>query len=62
MTSAEIADSLESNPVLVRHIQGLLEVEFQDAERAMEQRLARTTIARLVRQVLARERELGLKR
>lgn len=123
MTSAEIADSLESNPVLVRrilgslreaglvwstegrgggwalardpreitlhdaytaveagpilsrhthppsaecevgrHIQGLLEVEFRDAERAMEERLGRTNIAHLVRQVLDRERALGLKR
>ncbi|MEU6716728.1 Rrf2 family transcriptional regulator [Nonomuraea sp. NPDC046802] len=121
LTSAEIADSLESNPVLVRrilgslrdaglvwstegrnggwslarapreitlhdaysaveagpilsrhahppsaecevgrHIQGLLEGEFRDAERAMEERLGRTTIAHLLRQVLERERELAL--
>ncbi|MEV0822418.1 Rrf2 family transcriptional regulator [Nonomuraea rubra] len=121
LTSAEIADSLESNPVLVRrilgslrdaglvwstegrgggwslarapreitlydafaavepgpilsrhphppsascevgrNIQALLEVEFLDAERAMEQRLARTTIAHLLQQVTDIERELGL--
>ncbi len=123
LTSAEIADSLESNPVLVRrilgslrdaglvwstegrgggwtlardareitlhdayaavetgpvltghphppssecevgrNIQALLEVEFREAEQAMEERLGKTTIAHLVRQVLARERELNLKR
>jgi Rrf2 family protein len=120
LTSAEIADSLASNPVLVRRILGrlrdaglvwstegrgggwslartprditlkdayaaveegrilsrhahppsdacevgrnicdLLEVEFQDAERAMEQRLSRTTIAHLLRQVLESERGLA---
>ncbi|GAA3691170.1 Rrf2 family transcriptional regulator [Nonomuraea antimicrobica] len=42
-----------------RHMQALLEVEFQDAERAMEERLGRTTIAHLLRQVLDRERELA---
>ncbi|MFB9660183.1 Rrf2 family transcriptional regulator [Glycomyces mayteni] len=123
LTSAEIADSLESNPVLVRrvlgslreaglvgstegrgggwnlersprdislydayaaveagpvlvghahppsrecevgrNIQALLETEFREAEQAMEERLGRTTIADLVRQVMARERELGLQR
>ncbi|MFC7330293.1 Rrf2 family transcriptional regulator [Marinactinospora rubrisoli] len=123
LTSAEIADSLESNPVLVRRIlgslrdaglvwstegrgggwslarppreitlhdafaaveagpilsrhphppsaecevgrnmQALLEVEFRDAERAMEERLSRTTIAHLVQRVLDTERELGLVR
>lgn len=120
LTSAEIADSLRSNPVLVRRILGslrvaglvvstegrnggwslarpagritlhdayaaleegpllashphppsaecevgrnmerLLEVEFRDAERAMAERLGRTTIADLVRQVLASERDLA---
>ncbi|GAA5051806.1 Rrf2 family protein [Thermocatellispora tengchongensis] len=43
-----------------RHIQSLLEVEFQEAERAMEERLGRTTIAHLRRQVVERERDLGL--
>jgi Rrf2 family protein len=118
MTSAEIADSLVSNPVLVRRILGslknaglvsstegrhggwvlaraprditlhdayaavergpvlprhahppsdacevgrnisdLLEVEFRDAERAMEERLAGTTIAQLLRKVLAAKGE-----
>jgi Rrf2 family protein len=45
-----------------RHMQALLEAEFRDAERAMEERLGRTTIAHLHRQVLARERELELNR
>ncbi|MES4909500.1 Rrf2 family transcriptional regulator [Streptomyces sp. NPDC000395] len=114
LTSAEIADSLESNPVLVRrilgrlrdaqlvrstegrgggwslardprditlhdayaaveegqifsrhtrppsgacevgrHIGDLLDAEFQNAERALEQQLARTTIAGLLQQILA---------
>jgi Rrf2 family protein len=43
-----------------RHMQALLEAEFQDAERAMKERLSRTTIAHLVQQVLAREREVAL--
>ncbi|MEU7048443.1 Rrf2 family transcriptional regulator [Streptomyces eurythermus] len=42
-----------------RHMQKLLEVEFQDAEQAMKERLGRTTIAHLVRQVLATEREVA---
>ncbi|MFC4120388.1 Rrf2 family transcriptional regulator [Nonomuraea zeae] len=67
--------AVEAGPILSRHphppsatcevgrnIQGLLEVEFRDAERAMEERLGRTTIADLRRQVLDRERELGLSR
>lgn len=118
LTSAEIADSLESNPVLVRRILGrlrdadlvwstegrgggwslaraprditlydayaavekgpvlarhthppssacevgrtigeALDAEFQDAERALEDRLDRTTIAALLRRVLATSRE-----
>jgi Rrf2 family protein len=122
MTSAEIADSLASNPVLVRRIlgslrdaglvwsvegrgggwtlarapreitlydayagveegpllsrhahppseacevgrnmQALLEDEFGAAERAMEERLGRTTIAQLVVRVLDIEREVALK-
>ncbi|MGH8967832.1 MAG: RrF2 family transcriptional regulator [Actinomycetes bacterium] len=42
-----------------RHMQAVLEGEFRDAEHAMEERLSRTTIAHLVRQTLARERELA---
>ncbi|CAL9287153.1 Rrf2 family transcriptional regulator [Streptomyces sp. SudanB182_2057] len=62
--------AVETGPVLSRHphppsaacevgrnMQKLLEVEFQDAERAMKERLGRTTIARLVRQVRDSERE-----
>ncbi len=44
-----------------RHMQALLEAEFREAEQAMEQRLGRTTIADLARQVLAREREVALR-
>ncbi|WP_260478784.1 Rrf2 family transcriptional regulator [Kibdelosporangium aridum] len=44
-----------------RHIQALLEVEFQDAERAMRERLSRTTIAHMLKQVLAAEREFALR-
>ncbi|WP_106615543.1 Rrf2 family transcriptional regulator [Saccharothrix carnea] len=63
--------AVEDGPVLSRHphppsadcevgrnIQSLLEVEFQDAERAMAERLGRTTIDDLVREVLAIERRL----
>ncbi|WP_245812008.1 Rrf2 family transcriptional regulator [Actinophytocola xinjiangensis] len=42
-----------------RHMRGVLETEFLDAERAMEQRLAATTIADLVQQVLIAERSRG---
>jgi Rrf2 family protein len=42
-----------------RHMQAVLESEFRDAEHAMEERLSRTTIAHLVQQTLARERELA---
>ncbi|MEV0385593.1 Rrf2 family transcriptional regulator [Nonomuraea sp. NPDC050643] len=42
-----------------RHMQDLLEAEFRDAEKAMEERLGRTTIAHLHRQVQDRERELA---
>ena len=38
-----------------RHMQALVETEFRDAEQAMEERLTRTTIAYLQREVLARE-------
>lgn len=41
-----------------RHMQAVLEHEFREAERAMEERLGRTTIADLVQQTIAREREL----
>ncbi|MEU1788103.1 Rrf2 family transcriptional regulator [Streptomyces sparsogenes] len=118
LTSAEIADSLDSNPVLVRRILGrlrdthlvrstegrgggwslarnprditlydayaaveggqifsrhthppsgacevgrnigdLLDAEFQNAERALEQQLGRTTIAGLLQQILASDNE-----
>ncbi|WP_344238992.1 Rrf2 family transcriptional regulator [Kribbella hippodromi] len=45
-----------------RNIQALLEAEFRAAEEALDERLRRTTIAHLVRQVLAKERELNLQR
>ncbi|MFD7285465.1 Rrf2 family transcriptional regulator [Streptomyces sp. NPDC059863] len=118
LTSAEIADSLESNPVLVRRVLGrlreaqlvwategrgggwslardprditlhdafaaveegqifsrhthppsgacevgrnigdLLDVEFRDAERALEERLGTTTIAGLLQRILASDNE-----
>ncbi|MFG7941679.1 Rrf2 family transcriptional regulator [Streptomyces cacaoi] len=120
LTSAEIADSLESNPVLVRRVLGrlrdaglvwstegrgggwslaraprditlydayaaveegqifsrhthppsgacevgrgigtLLDAEFRDAERALEEQLGRTTIAGLLRRILAFDGEPG---
>ncbi|WP_167115542.1 Rrf2 family transcriptional regulator [Amycolatopsis viridis] len=42
-----------------RNISAVLEVEFRDAERAMEERLGRTTIADLLRRMLAIEHELA---
>jgi Rrf2 family protein len=42
-----------------RHMQAVLDSEFRAAEHAMEERLGRTTIAHLVQQTLARERELA---
>ncbi|RKT86862.1 Rrf2 family protein [Saccharopolyspora antimicrobica] len=67
--------AVETGPLLSRHphppndacevgrnMQALLESEFQDAERAMAERLGRTTIADLVTKVLAIEREAGLSR
>ncbi|MEU3569093.1 Rrf2 family transcriptional regulator [Kitasatospora sp. NPDC036755] len=64
--------AVETGPVLSRHphppsaecevgrnMQGLLDAEFRAAERAMEERLGRTTIAHLVRQVLDNEREVA---
>ncbi|MFF7650682.1 Rrf2 family transcriptional regulator [Streptomyces sp. NPDC007983] len=42
-----------------RNICDLLEVEFRDAERAMEERLRRTTIDNMLRQVLDTERTLA---
>ncbi|WP_243741064.1 Rrf2 family transcriptional regulator [Streptomyces sp. 8K308] len=64
--------AVEAGPVLSRHphppseacevgrnMQQLLEVEFRDAELAMEERLGRTTIAQLARRVLAIEREVA---
>ncbi|WP_232534840.1 Rrf2 family transcriptional regulator [Nocardia terpenica] len=63
--------AVEEGPVLSRHphppsdacevgrnMQHLLEVEFGEAEQAMNERLSRTTIAHLVQQVLAIERRL----
>ncbi|MEV4888192.1 Rrf2 family transcriptional regulator [Nonomuraea sp. NPDC055795] len=65
--------AVEAGPILSRHphepsdacevgrnIQALLEVEFRDAERAMEERLGRTTIAYLLQRTLDIERELAL--
>ncbi|WP_268246336.1 Rrf2 family transcriptional regulator [Amycolatopsis deserti] len=40
-----------------RNICALLETEFREAEQAMEERLGRTTIADLLRQILTIERE-----
>ncbi|MFI5782792.1 RrF2 family transcriptional regulator [Nocardia sp. NPDC051570] len=41
-----------------RHMHALLDAEFQAAERALEERLGRTTIAHLVQQVLTKGRAL----
>lgn len=73
ITLYDAYSAVEAGPVLSRHahppsaecevgrnIQALLEVEFRDAERAMEERLGRTTIAHLLQQVLDIERELAL--
>lgn len=73
ITLYDAYSAVEAGPVLSRHahppsaecevgrnIQALLEVEFRDAERAMEERLDRTTIAHLLQQVLDIERELAL--
>ncbi|MFE2111187.1 RrF2 family transcriptional regulator [Kitasatospora sp. NPDC059463] len=70
ITLHDVYAAVEAGPVFARHphppsaecevgrnMQSLLEAEFQDAELAMKERLARTTIAHLVRQVLAIERE-----
>ncbi|MHC3470792.1 Rrf2 family transcriptional regulator [Streptomyces sp. 7R007] len=40
-----------------RHIGDLLDVEFQNAEQALERQLARTTIAGLLQQILTSENE-----
>jgi len=63
--------AVEEGPVLSRHahppsgacevgrnMQALLEEEFRAAEQAMEERLGRTTIAHLVRRVVAVERRV----
>ncbi|MEN3610588.1 Rrf2 family transcriptional regulator [Plantactinospora sp. ZYX-F-223] len=42
-----------------RHMQNVLETEFRNAEEAMQERLGRTTIAHLVRQILAAERRFA---
>ncbi|WP_280314344.1 Rrf2 family transcriptional regulator [Nocardia abscessus] len=65
--------AVEAGPILSRHphppsdacevgrnMQRLLEAEFRDAEKAMEQRLGQTTIAQLAQHVLALERELAV--
>ncbi|AXB48449.1 Rrf2 family transcriptional regulator [Amycolatopsis albispora] len=39
-----------------RHMQALVDAEFREAEHALAQRLRQTTIAQLVRQVVALER------
>jgi Rrf2 family protein len=56
--------SLHAHPpsaecVIGRHIQSLLDAEFAAAEQAMHNRLARTSIADMLRHVLMHERELG---
>lgn len=43
-----------------RHMQNVLDAEFRDAEHAMKERLGRTTVAHLLQQVLAAEREVAL--
>ncbi|MEV0704101.1 Rrf2 family transcriptional regulator [Saccharopolyspora sp. NPDC050389] len=66
--------AVEAGPILSRHahppsaecevgrnMQALLDAEFRDAERAMEERLGRTTIADLARKVLDCEREVALR-
>ncbi|RJL36153.1 Rrf2 family transcriptional regulator [Bailinhaonella thermotolerans] len=45
-----------------RHMRDLLEAEFRGAEEAMRERLARTTIADLVQQVLDKERDPAARR
>lgn len=75
ITLYHVYNAVETGPVLSRlahppsedcevgrHIQALLETEFSEAEQAMEERLGRTSIAHLLGQVLAREKELGLVR
>lgn len=42
--------------VIGRHIQGILEQEFAEAQRAMERRLSETTIADLRASIIRRER------
>ena len=44
--------------VIGRHMQSVLEDEFAAAQRALEDHLAQTSIAEMVRQVLAAEREM----
>lgn len=43
------------NCVIGRHMQSLLEAEFTAAQRAMERRLAETSIAEMLRRVVRRE-------
>lgn len=43
-----------------RHMVALVDAEFRDAEDALEERLSRTTIAHLLDEVVAKERESAL--
>lgn len=59
--------SLHAHPpsfecVIGRHIQALLDTEFAAAEKAMQDRLGRTSIADMLERVLERERELPVPR
>jgi Rrf2 family protein len=44
-----------------RHMGALLDAEFREAERAMEERLSRTTIADMALEVMERERDVALR-
>jgi Rrf2 family protein len=48
--------------VVGRHMQALLEDEFAAAQRALEDRLAQTSIAEMLRRVVGRERVTNLRR
>jgi Rrf2 family protein len=72
ITLYDVYAAVEVGPILSRHphppstecevgrnMRQLLEVEFRDAEQAMEERLGRTTLAHLAQHVLAIEGGLG---